>query len=633
MPKLRQLKSIVELDSVTKRGKRPHLKGDPLRNNARGFRIDGTANMEATSPVAGDEAATGRDSPPTVIATDEICGASDKLRLQPPPSGSGPWTLKWFMTVGRGQAYLDRAAARDVDVSDRLRDLKDIEAKFSGTTFPRARPLLMHFVALLVICGIPLATIAVPDLNLLDPNIRAVLFMHYCPLLGVGPFIPEDHECIEFFAGLCMKHAGLKTKDFRRFLLIIDCLYLECETTGGDGVQLGAAKVARSQDERLVAAGLDPTVMNGLFHEFVEVAIEESGAPKKVFAGGDAARAHVKKNLRKLTLAPRCAHSQSLRHMATGARKMVDGATSSKKSWPIPGNDLLHSSTAAMVMMMTMIAAGALTVATRRPNQASSSRDPRIAPRAGDHIYPILGHLQPGPGGHRGIPPAAEGQVRDAARQSQAGDPAEDRRSRRASDGARRERRRREGPRSRPRRRTNTRFLATSTDLLPSPRTAPIVPRRDRPRPRYDAIDASTSYELQDPASRSLMSVVPDLYVHHRETRHRPPDAVLSAQTKDVDRLAAIDDEIWAAAERAFFHAQHAKLTSLIRSGNCSADEFGAKLRLYGAPVPQDGNVCTSAFHKNVVADRFAPSESVAPDRGASSTSSSSPRSSSARTT
>ena len=42
---------------------------------------------------------------------------------------------------------------------------------------------------------------------------------------------------------------------------------------------------------------------------------------------------------------------------------------------------------------MTMIAAGALTVATRRPNQASSSRDPRIAPRAGGHIYPILGHL------------------------------------------------------------------------------------------------------------------------------------------------------------------------------------------------------------------------------------------------
>jgi len=130
--------------------------------------------MEATSPAAASSAATRSGSPPTVIAMDEICGASDELRLQPRPSGSGPWTLKWFMTVGRGQAYLDRAAARDVDVSDRLRDLKDIEAKFSGTTFPRARPLLMHFVALLVICGIPLATIAVPDLNLLDPNIRAV---------------------------------------------------------------------------------------------------------------------------------------------------------------------------------------------------------------------------------------------------------------------------------------------------------------------------------------------------------------------------------------------------------------------------------------------------------------------------
>ena len=174
-------------------------------------------------------------------------------------------------------------------------------------------------------------------------------------------------------------------------------------------------------------------------------------------------------------------------------------------------------------------------------------------------------------------------------------------------------------------------------------RLAPLRSSRDATgaRPRYDAIDKSTSYELQDPASRSLMSVVPDLYVHHRETRHRPPDAVLSAQTKDVDRLAAIDDEIWAAAERAFFHAQHAKLTSLIRSGNCSADEFGAKLRLYGAPVPQDGNVCTSAFHKtssriaSLVSENgpACPSESVALGRGASSPSSASPRSSSARTT
>ena len=65
------------------------------------------------------------------------------------------------------------------------------------------------------------------------------------------------------------------------------------------------------------------------------------------------------------------------------------------------------------------------------------------------------------------------------------------------------------------------------------------------------------------------MSVVPDLYVHHRKTRHRPPDAVLSAQVKDVDRLAAIDDEIWAAAERAFYNAQHTKLMMSIRQGNC----------------------------------------------------------------
>jgi hypothetical protein len=290
------------------------------------------------------------------------------------PATALRWNLGTFLAEG-GQDVLD-AAHRDgkKDVSHRLSDLDDIEAKFGGDAFPRSRWCLMQFVAELVVHGILLKEIAVPDLNLLDPQIRAVLFMHYCPALGVGPFIPEKHECIEFFAGLCMEHAGLKIKDFRRFFLIIDCLYLECETTGGDGVQLRASKVARSQDERLVKAGLDPMMMNALFLEIVDVVIEESGAPKKVFAAGDAARAHVENHLHKLTLAPRLAHSQSLRHMATGARKMVNGTTSSKKSWPIPGNDLLNSSTAAAFMMMTAIAGGALTVATRRPNQASSSR-------------------------------------------------------------------------------------------------------------------------------------------------------------------------------------------------------------------------------------------------------------------
>ena len=44
----------------------------------------------------------------------------------------------------------------------------------------------------------------------------------------------------------------------------------------------------------------------------------------------------------------------------------------------------------------------------------------------------------------------------------------------------------------------------------------------------------------------------------------------------------------------------------MIRSENCSADAFEARLRADGAPEPPDGDVCTSAFHKNVVADRFS---------------------------
>ena len=131
-----------------------------------------------------------------------------------------------------------------------------------------------------------------------------------------------------------------------------------------------------------------------------------------------------------------------------------------------------------------------------------------------------------------------------------------DRRSSRAPLGARGEGRRRERPRSSPRRCT-IQFLATS-------------------------------------------------FTERLRSRHRPSVTVLSAQTKDAARLDAIGDDIWAAAEHAFYHAQHTKLTSTIRSENCSADAFEARLRADGAPEPPDGDVCTSAFHKNVVADHFS---------------------------
>ena len=79
-----------------------------------------------------------------------------------------------------------------------------------------------------------------------------------------------------------------------------------------------------------------------------------------------------------------------------------------------------------------------------------------------------------------------------------------DRRSSRAPRGAQGEGRRRGGPRSSPRRRT-IQFLATS-------------------------------------------------FTERLRSRHRPSNTVLSAQTKDAVRLDAIGDEIWAAAEHAFYN-------------------------------------------------------------------------------
>ena len=79
-----------------------------------------------------------------------------------------------------------------------------------------------------------------------------------------------------------------------------------------------------------------------------------------------------------------------------------------------------------------------------------------------------------------------------------------DRRSSRAPRGAQGEGRRRGGPRSSPRRRT-IQFLATS-------------------------------------------------FTERLRSRHRPSNTVLSAQTKDAARLDAIGDDIWAAAEHAFYN-------------------------------------------------------------------------------
>jgi hypothetical protein len=72
--------------------------------------------------------------------------------------------------------------------------------------------------------------------------------------------------------------------------------------------------------------------------------------------------------------------------------------------------------------------------------------------------------------------------------------------------------------------------------------------------------------------------------------------------------------------------SQQAKLMFQIRMKKCSADTFKSKLRLYGAPEPQDGDVCTSAFHKTSSQIASRPSESVAPSRGASSPSSAPPQ-------
>jgi hypothetical protein len=63
------------------------------------------------------------------------------------------------------------------------------------------------------------------------------------------------------------------------------------------------------------------------------------------------------------------AHSQSARNMLLGAKNIVEETGPEVKSWPIPGDDLLNSSTKGATRFVSLVSADP-NVTTRCPNRA-----------------------------------------------------------------------------------------------------------------------------------------------------------------------------------------------------------------------------------------------------------------------
>ena len=89
------------------------------------------------------------------------------------------------------------------------------------------------------------------------------------------------------------------------------------------------------------------------------------------FASGRAAFDWGKTHLPELTLPEDelLAHSQSARNMLLGAKNIVEETGPEVKSWPIPGDDLLNSSTKGATRFVSLASADP-NVTTRCPNRA-----------------------------------------------------------------------------------------------------------------------------------------------------------------------------------------------------------------------------------------------------------------------
>ena len=281
------------------------------------------------------------------------------------PGDYAPWTLKGFLEDRGGNACLERARSAGGNVALRVKELGLIVGHFGGVGYVKSRWLLCEFVAVLVVSGVSIQQLALPNINSLSPTMRGVLVLHYAPLLATacGPLLPEGHECIQFFVTDVFENAGLKPALFRQFLLVIDLIYIACPTTGGDGAQLSARNVQAHSDQVHVAAGLDPIERGAGFLLIWRMLMKEGSYLGPLLAAGGAAFDFVAAHLPDFQLLERCAHSQAMRRLGNLREHLDDQSKKGKKrSLGVPGPGLIASSTRAWTTLLTNVADGALDV-------------------------------------------------------------------------------------------------------------------------------------------------------------------------------------------------------------------------------------------------------------------------------
>ena len=270
------------------------------------------------------------------------------------------FTLAGFLSRG-GRAVLEAARlAGAKNVSQREADLKGLDEFYDDVEDPELRSKIKHFAAMLVVRGVPLKKLALPKVNLLDPEARVALLMHYCPLLKCGPDIPDEHECIAYHLKDLFENANKIPEEFRKYIVVIDIIYVECPTTLPNGRQRSPSQIREYSAKVHRDAGLDPQEMFLLYLDLVRTIFRVHQIPRDAaFASGGAAFDWGKTHLPELTLPEDelLAHSQSARNMLLGAKNIVEETGPEVKSWPIPGDDLLNSSTKGATRFVSLVSA------------------------------------------------------------------------------------------------------------------------------------------------------------------------------------------------------------------------------------------------------------------------------------
>ena len=221
-------------------------------------------------------------TPVSITKTGDACGAA---RPEPPPPAWPTW-LSVFMN-GYGCAILAAlwATGNTAAYFSRLAELSLIDERFSGHGYLKSRLLEKVLVALLVVNGVRLAEIAVPNLNQLESEPAAWILLHYDTFPATGPFTNMGHRCLLYVLRVLLKGIA------RARVFISDAYPLRMSPGGGKNGQCDEEEIAEKFGARIRGVGLDPGLVLRLYAAFQRSVAVEGGLGKcpTIFTMGRAA--------------------------------------------------------------------------------------------------------------------------------------------------------------------------------------------------------------------------------------------------------------------------------------------------------------------------------------------------------